>query len=560
MRFATIAFSHLLLPPLLLAVSHSAQATDKPAYYGTEIEFAKEAIYFLMTDRFVDGDKRNNYSKQGMKAGQDTHTFNRELRGDNGDVANVGYMGGDYQGILNNADYISAMGFTSIWLSPIWDNPDEAFTGGEPIEFAGMFKDGGKTGYHGYWASNFYKEDEHWGSQGLNFKGYSDALREQHGIKTVLDIVANHGSPSFTMQTQQPKFGQLFDAEGTLVADHQNLAPEKLGDDNPLHDFFNRKKDIAELSDLNQDNPAVVEYLTNAYLHWIEQGADAFRVDTIKHMPHHFWKTISDNIRQKHPDFFMFAESYDYNADFIAQHTLAKNGGYSVLDFPLKEKMLEVFEKPSSDFAQLLPALHLTHGPYANPYELTTFYDNHDMARMNASDNGFIDAHNFLFTSRGIPVIYYGSEMGFMRGKAEHGGNRNYLGQDGVEAAKTSKIHTQLSRVGQLRKSLPTLQRGVQLNIEFSGNTASFLRVLGDKADAEISLVVLNKGDANAEVNINQLLQPGRWIEQLGGQQMRVETALRTQVAAHDIKVWHYQGPITNPDLIAALEEHMAHK
>ena len=544
---------------VLLSNSHLAIAAEPQRYYGTEIEFAKEAVYFLMTDRFVDGDKSNNHQQQGKSSGKDRHTFDRPLIGPDGQSANVGYLGGDYQGILDNADYIASMGFTSIWLTPIWDNPDEAFAGGEPIEFAGMFKDGGKTGYHGYWGVNFYKEDEHWGSTDLNFKAYSDTLREQHGIKTVLDIVANHGSPSFTMPEQQPKFGQIYDADGKLVADHQNLLPEMLVDDNPLHDFFNRQKDIAELSDLNQDNPAVIEYLTNAYLHWIEQGADAFRIDTIKHMPHHFWKAISDNIRQKHPDFFMFAESYDYNANFIAQHTLAKNGGYSVLDFPLKEKMLEVFEKSDSDFAQLLPALHLTHGPYTNPYELTTFYDNHDMARMNAADSGFIDAHNFLFTSRGIPVIYYGSEMGFMRGTAEHAGNRNYFGQQNIEVAKTSTIYQQLSRVGQLRKSLPALQSGLQLTIDFSGAKATFLRVLGNSDNAEIALVMLNKGDKTATFSV-EALQAGNWIEQLSGESLDVTNGLQTNVAGHDLKVWLYKGPITDKALISALNIQMNHK
>ena len=556
MRLATVAFS----PLLLFATTSGAQATDKQTYYGTELEFAKEAIYFVMTDRFVDGDVLNNHPEQGRKPGSDTHSFNRELKGEKGEVANVGYMGGDYQGILNNADYIRSMGFTSIWLTPIWDNPDEAFTGGEPIGFAGMFKDGGKTGYHGYWANNFYQEDEHWGSKKLNFKAYSDTLRQQYGIKTVLDIVANHGSPSFTMAQQQPKFGQLFDAQNHLVADHQNLKPEMLDDDNPLHDFYNRQKDIAELSDLNQDNPAVVEYLTQAYLHWIEQGADAFRVDTIKHMPHHFWKTVSDKIREKHPDFFMFAESFDYNANFIAQHTLAKNGAYSVLDFPLKEQMLKVFENQDSDYSALVPALHLTHGPYANPYELTTFYDNHDMARMNASDSGFIDAHNFLFTSRGIPVIYYGSEMGFMRGKAEHAGNRNFFGQTNVDRAKQSPIYRELARVGQLRKTMPSLQRGLQLTLDFSGDTATFLRVLGDTSDAELALVMLNKGDTQATIEVNRFLQPGQWVEQLDGETKSPESVLKATVDAHNLKVWRYQGPITNRDLIEALNLQMSHK
>ena len=91
-----------------------------------------------------------------------------------------------------------------------------------------------------------------------------------------------------------------------------------------------------------------------------------------------------------------------------------ENGGVSVLDFPGQAAMAEVFAKPGSDFARMQEALHLEDGVYRNPYELMTFYDNHDMARLAATEDGFIDANNWLFTARGIPVIYYGSEIGFM--------------------------------------------------------------------------------------------------------------------------------------------------
>jgi glycosidase len=88
---------------------------------------------------------------------------------------------------------------------------------------------------------------------------------------------------------------------------------------------------------------------------------------------------------------------------------------------------------------------------YRNPYELVTFYDNHDMARLNATDNGFIDAHNWLFTARGIPAVYYGSETGFMRGRPEHAGNRNYFGQERVDAAPRSPIYQALKSVANVR-------------------------------------------------------------------------------------------------------------
>lgn len=218
-------------------------------------------------------------------------------------------------------------------------------------------------------------------------------MREQFGLKSVFDIVANHGSPSFGMPEDQPKFGELYDLNGNLVADHQNLKPEDLDADKSLHDLFRHTPDIMQLSNLDDTNPALQKYLIASYLYWIEQGADAFRIDTIKHVPHAFWKIMSDEIRAKYPDFFMFGESYDFNANLLAQHTLAKNGAISVLDFVGKQAIVTTFENPQSDYSELEKYLHLTHGPYANPYELTTFYDNHDMPRMNATDNGFI-SHN----------------------------------------------------------------------------------------------------------------------------------------------------------------------
>src|SRR5690606_37200553 len=212
------------------------------------------------------------------------------------------------------------------WLTPIVDNPDEAFTGGDPIQSDAFFKDRGKTGFHGYWGVNFFELDEHLPSANLDFAGLTKGLRE-HDLVTVLDIVANHGSPSFTMPVDQPKFGELFDADGTLVADHQNLAPPDLApphldhQGNPLHAFFHDEPDLAQLSNIDDTNPAVLDYFVRAYSQWIDQGAGAFRIDTIRHVPHPFWKAFSDRIRAQHPGFFMFGEAFDHEAGNIAPHT-----------------------------------------------------------------------------------------------------------------------------------------------------------------------------------------------------------------------------------------------
>ena len=548
---------HLLATALLLTLAGHASAAD---YYGTLDPFAKRAVYFLMTDRFVNGDQSNDQRQQGGA----NKTFDRPVAGaPAGESDNIGYLGGDFKGIENNADYIKEMGFDAIWLTPIVDNPDEAFTGGDAVQWKGMFQDKGKTGYHGYWGSNFYTVDEHLPSEDLDFGTLNHELSER-GIHTVLDIVANHGSPAFSMPSPQPKYGQIFDKNGTLVADHQNLPAAKLDPaGNPLHRFFNTKTEMVQLSDLNENNPAVMDYLIGAYLQWIDQGADAFRIDTIKHMPLSFWAEFSRRIRAKHPDFFLFAEAFDYDAGKIAPFSWAENGGISVLDFPLKAKLADAFGHRQAGFETLADALHLDSGLYQNPYELMTFYDNHDMPRLDAKDSGFIDAHNWLFTARGIPVIYYGSETGFMRGKAEHEGNRNYYGQARIDAGLSHPIYQGLQRIANIRRESPALQQGLQLNLLLKGDRAAFLRVFQHGEVAQTALVLLNKGDKPARFDLKHHLQGGEWRSAINGNSVRIDAGkprLKTEVPAHGVEVLLFEGAITAPELITALDRLQAGK
>ena len=555
-RFSTVLLAALLLaacsgkpadPPAAAAVPAAAQV------HGTLEPFASEAIYFVLTDRFVNGDPSNDQREQGG-----AHpTFDLPLPPCDGQAGNIGYLGGDFRGLLDNAAYIRDLGFTAVWLTPIVDNPDQAFTGGDAITCTGFLTDRGKTGYHGYWGVNFHRLDEHLPSAGLDFAGLTAGLRA-HGLKTVLDIVGNHGSPAWTMPVAQPQFGQLFDAEGRLVADHQNLPPDKLDPaHNPLHAFYNTKPDLAQLSDLNADNPAVMDYLVDAYLHWIGQGVDALRIDTIRHQPLAFWKTFSDRIRARHPGMYMFGEAFDYEAANIAPFTLPENGGISVLDFPMRQAMEEVFGHARAGFERLAPALYLEDGPYANVYDLATFYDNHDMRRLDADDAGFIDAHNWLFTVRGIPVVYYGSETGFMRGRAEHGGNRAYFGQQRIDAAADSPIHRDLQRIATLRRQSPALQRGLQLNLELQGERAAFYRVYQHGDTAQTALVLLNKGDAQASMQVSQFLQPGTWRDGFSGQALQVDQVLAAEVPAHGVRVFLFDGALTRADLLARLAQAM---
>jgi glycosidase len=529
------------------------QATPPPpSYYGTLEPFAAEALYFVLTDRFVNGDPDNDQREQGG----DHPSFDLPLEPCAGLAGNVGYLGGDFRGLLEHADYIREMGFTGVWITPIVDNPDQAFSGGDAISCTSFLSDRGKAGYHGYWGINFYRLDEHLPSPGLGFAELTAGLRAK-GLKTVLDIVGNHGSPSWSMPEAQPQFGQIFAADGTLLADHQNLPPAQLDPANqPLHAFYNAQPDLAQLGDLNPDNPQVLDYLVGSYLKWLGEGADALRIDTIRHQPLAFWKEVAGRLRKERPGLYLFGEAFDYEASNIAPFTWPENGSISMLDFPLKQAMDKLFTDSESDYADLLPVLHLQSGPYQNPYDLAIFYDNHDMPRMNASDAGFIDVHHWLFTARGIPVVYYGSEIGFMRGRGEHAGNRAYFGVEGIEAARAHPIRERLARVARLRAKTPALQRGLQLNLEFSGQRASFLRVLQQQGQAQTALVLLNKGDLAERFALPEDLPAGTWRAALEGADL-LAGQREVEVPAHDLAVYLLDAPIRDPRWVRRLDRLM---
>lgn len=546
---------------LLIACRPAPPIESEPAeYYGTLEPFASEAVYFLLTDRFVDGDPGNNHVDQGGPD-PDTRTFDRPLQVPGYEAANIGYLGGDFKGVLDNAAYIADMGFTAIWTTPIVDNPDEAFTG-SVVPGRGPGGDQGKTGYHGYWGVNFFKVDEHLESDGLAFADFTRRLRDEHNLKYVLDVVCNHGSPAWTMPEDQPLYGELYDAAGVLLADHQNLHPSELQDDNPLHDFYNREPGLGELADMAESNPAVLEYFVAANLQWLEQGAHALRIDTIPFMPHAYWKSFSDRLREQNPDLFMFSEAFNYDAEAIAPHTWLENGGISVLDFPGKEAMNKVFADGAS-YTELEGYLHLDSGLYENPYELMTFYDNHDMDRMDADTNGFIDANNWLFTSRGIPVVYYGSESGFQAGTNEHAGNRNYFGQENVDAASSHPIHAALTRIANIRKGSVALQRGLQVYTGFGPRSASFFRVYQKGDVRQTALVLLNGGDEAVTMKFGRLPANGVWKDAVTGHAVDVDdefAGLVEDIAPHGVRVYLNEAPLTDAEFIVLLENAQAAK
>lgn len=520
--------------------------------YGTDEDFAKESIYFVITDRFVDGDKSNNYEQQGGE----NPTWLGEIKSKDGkEKAYVGYMGGDFKGLYENVDYIKDMGFSSVWITPIVDNPNKAFSGGKKVEFSREdLNDGGKSGYHGYWGTNFYKEDEHLISKGYSFKEFANKMHSKN-MKVVLDIVCNHSSPAYTMPERNSTYGQVFDKDGNLVADHQNLHPSQLNHNNPLHQFYNKKPGLAQLGDFNENNPKVLDYVTNAYLQWIDQGADAFRLDTYAWLPHSFWKKFADRIRAKHPKFFMVGEVFSYDDKLLAKYQLPENGDITIFDFYLQNALIEVFQTYSTlGYNDLLYALHLDDGTYTNPYELVTFYDNHDMSRLDGREENYIDIHNWLFTARGIPCIYYGSEIGFMPFASEHNGSRNYYGVENIKKAPDNKIYQNLKKAIHIRNSSIALQKGVQINLDFQKDTAAFLRIYQKDNINQTALVLLNKSDKKQKICINKYLNTGTWIDDSRKHVYIKNSQLKRILDPHSVQVLFFNKPVNNQHLLSTLK------
>jgi cyclomaltodextrin glucanotransferase len=190
-----------------------------------------------------------------------------------------------------------------------------------------------------------------------------------------------------------------------------------------------------------------------------------------------------------------------------------------------------------------------------------TFYDNHDMDRMDADAEGFIDANNWLFTSRGIPVVYYGSEIGFQAGTNEHTGNRNYFGQDNIEAATSHEIHAALTRIANIRKSSIALQRGLQVYTGFGQRSASFFRVYQKDGVTQTALVLLNGDDEPSTMKFGQLPAQGTWRDAVTGHVVQVDDSfagLVEELAPHSVRVYLSDAPITDSRFLQLLDEAQA--
>lgn len=352
---------------------------------------SKDAMYLLMPDRFANGNTEND-NVDGM-----LEKINRE--------ALNGRHGGDIEGIIKHLDYLQELGFTALWTTPVMeDNLPE-------------------VSYHHYAISNYYKVDARFGTN-EDYRRLS-AEAKKRGIKLIIDVVTNHCStahwwikdlPTSDWIHQFPKFTRSNYRMSTLTDPHSSLIDKKLNSEG----WFD-----TTMADLNQKNPLVINYFTQLFIWWIEYAdLGGLRIDTFPYNDIYAMATFNQRIMEEYPNFNIVGECWQHSPQEISywQKDAQNYDGYNsqmptVMDFPFTDAItLAVNEKSgwSSGLSRLYELFTLDY-IYPNLNNLLIFLDNHDTERFATSvaqDTAKMNlALTALFTVRGIPQFYYGTEL-----------------------------------------------------------------------------------------------------------------------------------------------------
>lgn len=476
-------------------------------------DWRDQVIYFVLTDRFADGDPSNN--DQGA--------------GEYNPAKSSHFSGGDLAGIQSKLDYIQNLGATALWLTP-------------PVAQQWWSQKAQYGGYHGYWATDFTKVDPHYGDL-ASYQALANNLH-QRKMYLIQDIVVNHTGSFFgyagdydanntaknfvlyeNQTSKQPAPSQWpFSQINRLnpehaTADIYHWTPPIVDPTIPGQEFHYQ---LASLADLNTSNPQVRQALKQSYRYWLEQvGVDAFRIDTAKYVEHEFWRDFlhapdgifaaATQLGKQHFLAFgeVFAASKPFQNDgeqklqaFLG--TAAEPQLNSVIAFPLYFDINAVLAEGRPP-ALLGYRLQQHSSQFKTPQLLPTFLNNHDTKRFLAAGSveAFIQAYALLFTIPGIPVIYQGDEQLLTQTRQAmfQGGWGNTKDQFQTQ----STMYQLIQSLARLRKDYPVLSRGDWSLLQADENAAGVLAYRMSPAVSKTShsneqqspmLVLLNTADS----------------------------------------------------------------
>lgn len=363
---------------------------------------SSDVIYLLMPDRFANGDPSINNIPGMLEDVDMDEPFARK--------------GGDIQGIINHLDYIKDLGMTALWINPIFEND-------MPHNYAI-----GAGFYHGYAATDLYKVDRRFGT---NQDFLNLVQKSQHmGMKVILDMIHNHVGTHHWFIKDLPSSDWIHDQS---VYGNTNYRTSVLMDPYASQKDYNslvRAWFVDEMPDLDQRNPLLADYLIQNTIWWIEfSGIDGIRMDTHAYPYPDYMAEWTRIILEEYPDFNIVGEVWMPNVPTTAwwQYHSIVSGEYnshlpSVTDFPLYEALTQAFNEGQGWDTGLMRLYYTLSQDflYTNPFLNVIFFDNHDLWRyaetVGNDPQKFKMAIAFLLTTRGIPQIFYGSELMFDMG------------------------------------------------------------------------------------------------------------------------------------------------
>jgi glycosidase len=447
-----------------------------------------DVIYLIFADRFCDGNPYNNTVGDSLDEFTSTDLDGRH--------------GGDIEGIISKLDYLNDLGVTALWITPLLEN--------------NMW-----MSYHGYAATDLYKIDPRFGSNEL----YKELVDKAHasGLKIILDHVSNHLGINHHW-VMNPPFESWFN--GTVKnhneAKHDKMAFFDTHGDRTIASFTTDGWFQNYMPDLNQRNPYLKKYLIQNTLWWIEfSGLDGIREDTYPYVDQKYLSEWAEAIMAEYPNFNIVGEVWKGVPSITSayqKNSPVRNVGFdsnlpAVTDFALSDairwylsdekSIYQVYETIAQDIV------------YNDPDNLLVFMDNHDVERAMYIAEGnvgkFKIALNLVLFTRGIPVIFYGTEIG-IKGAPAHGELRQpfkggFIGDKRSAFTKEGRgkseneIYSYLSELLRLRKQYPELARGKLKHI-YAGDDLYFLI---KSFEEKTALITLNTAENDSPIPLSQL-------------------------------------------------------
>ncbi|NDV92708.1 alpha-amylase [Alteromonas sp. 345S023] len=452
-----------------------------------------DAIYLLTPDRFANGNRHNDNIK-GYK--------DKLARKDKG-----GRHGGDIEGIIEHIDYISEMGFTQIWSMPLLENNMDAYS------------------YHGYAITDYYQIDPRYGSNS-DYVTLSKKAKAA-GVGVIMDMVLNHVGSEHPWMNDTPS-DDWFNNQGNFVGTTHRR--EALHDPHAIESDIRGFSDgwfVPTMPDLNQRNPHLATYLIQNAIWWVEYAQlSGIRVDTYSYPDKAFLAKWTQRITQEYPNLNIVGEEWTINPAITAywQAGSQRYDNYasalpSVMDFPLQDALVKGLNEPEGWGTGLVNIYQTLANDflYGAPNNLVVFADNHDMSRIYTQVNHDLNKWNmamtFFLTVRGIPQVFYGSEILMQNeGSEDHGVIRSdFAGgwpDNKQKSAFTGKGLSDDERWAQqrikallaLRKQFPALFTGAFKHYAPKAGTYTYFRT-SDVPGAPRLMVILNKGQKQSDTN-----------------------------------------------------------